>query len=77
LRGGGYGGGVTPPKIRIIKSIKDFKLKNVELLSNLQGFQRELNIINRPKLYRCWSKYKGFTHVLTGICTEKFFWPLI
>jgi hypothetical protein len=63
--------------IWIGRAIKYFKLKNVELLSNLQGFQRELNRINRPKLYRCWSKYKGFTHVLTGICTEKIFWPLI
>ena len=42
-------------------------------LSNLQGFRRELNRIYRAKLYRYWSKNKGFTHVLTGICTEKLF----
>ena len=29
--------------------------------------------IYRPKFYRYWSKNKGFTHVLTGRCTEKFF----
>jgi hypothetical protein len=40
---------------------------------NLQGFQRELNRIYRPKFYRYWSKNKCFTHVLTGICTENFF----
>jgi hypothetical protein len=29
-----------------------------------------LSRIYRPKFYRYWSKNKGFTHVLTGICTE-------
>ena len=29
--------------------------------------------IYRPKFYRYWSKNKGFTHVLTGICMEYFF----
>ena len=42
---------------------------------NLQGFQRELNIIYRPKFYRYWSKNKGFNHVLIGICPEKIFDP--
>jgi hypothetical protein len=41
----------------------------------LQGFQRELNRIYRPKFDRYWSKTKDFAHVLTGICPEKIFRP--
>ena len=33
--------------------------------------------ISRPKFYRYWSEKMGFTHVLTGICREKFFLTLI
>jgi hypothetical protein len=35
-----------------------------------------LNGIYRPKFYRYWSKNKGFTHVIAGILTEKFFLTL-
>ena len=47
---------------------------HVELLSNLQGFQRELSRIYRPKLYRYWSQNNLILN-LTVLCPEKFFRP--
>jgi hypothetical protein len=99
LRGGGVWGGVTPPHPQSTNHLDwqgessglagQSKILNdtmYPVLSNLQGFQRELNRIYRPKFYRYCSKNKEFNSNLYGkifltlnltadLCPEKFFRP--